>query len=105
MKNTIRTVGVIGLGAMGKGLATSLRRAGHEPHVFDLRHEVATAFAAQGGTASPALAVLGAACDVVVSVVVSVVVNAAQSESLLFGSNSTWTRPSLVVRPRPPVAR
>ena len=101
MKNTIRTVGVIGLGAMGKGLATSLRRAGHEPHVFDLRHEVATAFAAQGGTASPALAVLGAACDVVVSVVV----NAAQSESLLFGSNSTWTRPSLVVRPRPPVAR
>jgi L-threonate 2-dehydrogenase len=75
------TVGVIGLGAMGGGMAKSLRRAGHAPHVFDLRHEVAVAFAAQGGTASPSLAELGAACDVVVSVVV----NAAQTESVLFG--------------------
>ena len=28
-------VGVIGLGAMGRGMAGSLRRAGHELHVCD----------------------------------------------------------------------
>ena len=41
------TVGVIGLGAMGSGMAQSLRRAGHTVHVFDVRREVAAAFAAQ----------------------------------------------------------
>ena len=44
-------VGLVGLGAMGAGMAQSLRRAGHAPHVFDLRREVAQAFARDGGTA------------------------------------------------------
>lgn len=74
-------VGVIGLGAMGNGMAQSLRRAGYVPQVFDVLAEVAKAFAKDGGTASPSLAALGAACDVVVSVVV----NAAQTEAVLFG--------------------
>jgi L-threonate 2-dehydrogenase len=77
------TVGLIGLGAMGNGMAQSLRRAGHAPQVFDVRTEVAKAFAKDGGTACASLAVLGAACDVVVSVVV----NAEQTEAVLFGSN------------------
>ncbi len=72
---------MIGLGAMGAGMAQSLRRAGHAPHVYDIRCEVAQAFAAQGGTACASPAALGAACDVVVSVVV----NAAQTEAVLFG--------------------
>ncbi len=76
-----KTAGVIGLGAMGAGMAQSLRRAGHVPHVYDIRADVAQAFAAQGGTACASPAELGAACDVVVSVVV----NAAQTESVLFG--------------------
>lgn len=76
------TVGVIGLGAMGAGMAQSLRRAGHVPHVYDIRADVAQAFAAQGGTACASPAALGAACDVVVSVVV----NAAQTDSVLFGA-------------------
>lgn len=76
------TVGVIGLGAMGAGMAQSLRRAGHVPHVYDIRADVALAFAAQGGTACASPAALGAACDVVVSVVV----NAAQTDSVLFGA-------------------
>jgi len=75
------TVGLIGLGAMGSGMAASLRRAGHTVHVFDVRREVAQAFAAQGGVAHDSLSSLGAACDVIVSVVV----NAAQTESVLFG--------------------
>ena len=77
------TVGLVGLGAMGLGMAQSLRRAGHAPHVFDLRREVAQDFARDGGTACETLAELGARCDVVVSVVV----NAAQTESVLFGAD------------------
>ncbi len=73
--------GVIGLGAMGSGMAGSLRRAGYPVHVFDVRTEVASAFAQQGGTACASLAEVGAACEVVVSVVV----NAAQTEAVLFG--------------------
>jgi 3-hydroxyisobutyrate dehydrogenase len=79
------TVGLIGLGAMGSGMATSLRRAGHNVHVFDVRREVAVAFAKDGGVAHDSLASLGAACDVIVSVVV----NAAQTESVLFGDGTT----------------
>lgn len=73
--------GVIGLGAMGSGMAASLRRAGHPVQVFDVRTEVAAAFARDGGSACASLAELGAACEVVVSVVV----NAAQTEAVLFG--------------------
>jgi L-threonate 2-dehydrogenase len=76
-----QNVGVIGLGAMGGGMARSLRRHGHAVHVFDVRTEAAQAFAAEGGVACASLAELGAQCDVIVSVVV----NAAQTESVLFG--------------------
>ena len=75
-------VGLIGLGAMGSGMAQSLRRAGHAPCVFDVRTEVAVAFAEGGGTACASLPALGSQCDVVISVVV----NAAQTEAVLFGA-------------------
>ena len=73
--------GVIGLGAMGSGMARSLRRHGSQVRVFDVRREVAQAFAQEGGVACDTLTELGAQCDVIVSVVV----NAAQTESVLFG--------------------
>jgi len=76
-------VGVIGLGAMGLGMAGSLRRAGHTVHVHDVRAEAARAFAAEGGVACDSPAAVAAACEVVVSVVV----NAAQTESVLFGEH------------------
>ncbi len=75
------TVGLIGLGAMGSGMAKSLRRAGHAVHVYDLRREAAQAFAAEGGVACTSPAELAGACQVVISVVV----NAAQTEAVLFG--------------------
>ncbi|MDP1566401.1 MAG: NAD(P)-binding domain-containing protein [Polaromonas sp.] len=83
MKEAVMSLvaGVIGLGAMGSGMAASLRRAGYPVKVFDVRTEVAAAFAQEGGTACASLAELGAASDVVVSVVV----NAAQTEAVLFG--------------------
>ncbi|MDI1239028.1 MAG: NAD(P)-dependent oxidoreductase [Polaromonas sp.] len=73
--------GVIGLGAMGGGMAQSLRRAGYLVHVFDVRPGVAQVFAEGGGVACASPAELAAACDVIVSVVV----NAAQTEAVLFG--------------------
>jgi len=79
-----KQVGVIGLGAMGGGMARSLRRAGHAVHVFDVRADAAQAFAAEGGAAHTSAAELAARCDVVVSVVV----NAAQTEDLLFGTGA-----------------
>ena len=74
-------VGIIGLGAMGSGMAQSIRRAGHVPFVFDMRREVAENFAKEGGVACETLAELGSKADVIVSVVV----NAAQTDSVLFG--------------------
>jgi 3-hydroxyisobutyrate dehydrogenase len=82
-KTSTLRVGVIGLGAMGSGMARTLRSKGHEPVVYDVRADVAQAFARDGGTACASLAELGAACDVVVSVVV----NAAQTEDVLFGKD------------------
>ncbi len=76
-------IGLIGLGAMGRGMAASLRRAGYHVHVCDVRPEAAQAFAADGGTACANPAEVAARCGVVVSVVV----NAAQTEAVLFGEH------------------
>jgi putative dehydrogenase len=76
-------VGLIGLGAMGAGMAGSLRRAGCQVHVYDVRPEAAQRFAADGGVACGSPAEIARACGVIVSVVV----NAAQTESVLFGEN------------------
>jgi 3-hydroxyisobutyrate dehydrogenase len=73
-------VGLIGLGAMGRGMAASLRRGGHEVHVYDVREEAMREFQPHICT-SPAQ--LARECQVVISVVV----NAAQTEAVLFGEN------------------
>jgi L-threonate 2-dehydrogenase len=74
-------VAVIGLGSMGAGMAGSLRRAGFTVAACDVNAEAVARFAAEGGEAahSPADAATGA------DVVVCVVVNAAQTEAVLFG--------------------
>jgi putative dehydrogenase len=76
-----RNVGVIGLGAMGLGVARSLLRAGFRVHACDLRREVLQAFVAEGGVGCASPAELGAQCEVVITLVV----NAAQTETVLFG--------------------
>ncbi|RVU15993.1 L-threonate dehydrogenase [Methylobacterium oryzihabitans] len=72
---------VIGLGSMGYGMAQSLRRAGLGVAGCDVNPDAVARFAAEGGrgAAGPAEAAAGAA------IVVSVVVNAAQTEAVLFG--------------------
>ncbi|GJH19557.1 NAD-binding protein [Caballeronia novacaledonica] len=78
-----RNVGVIGLGAMGMGVARSLLRAGFAVHACDVRKPVLDAFAAEGGIACASPAELGGKCEVVLTVVV----NAAQTEAVLFGES------------------
>jgi L-threonate 2-dehydrogenase len=74
---------VIGLGSMGSGMALSLLRAGFDVCGCDTSAVAMERFAAQGGAtaATPAAAAKGA------DFVVSVVVNAAQTETILFGDN------------------
>ncbi len=82
MTDKNKTAGLIGLGAMGAGIAATLRRAGYQLHVCDARPGAAAAFAAEGGTAHDSPAQLAAQCELIVSVVV----NAAQTEEVLFGA-------------------
>jgi 3-hydroxyisobutyrate dehydrogenase len=78
-----RNVGVIGLGAMGSGVARSLLRAGFRVHACDLRSAVLQAFVDEGGIGCASPAALGAQCEVVVTLVV----NAAQTDAVLFGEH------------------
>lgn len=79
--NPPRPAAVIGLGSMGLGIARSLIRAGHEVRGCDLDKNALEKFAEAGGSAcdTPAAAVHDA------DVVVVVVVNAAQTRTVLFG--------------------
>ncbi len=90
-----RNVGVIGLGAMGLGVARSLLRAGFKVHACDVREEVLNKFVADGGIACASPAAMGMAVDVIVTLVV----NAAQTETVLFGDNgaATTLKPGSVV--------
>ncbi|MFZ1181718.1 MAG: L-threonate dehydrogenase [Herbaspirillum sp.] len=89
-------VGVIGLGAMGLGVARSLLRAGFKVHACDVRREVLDTFAAEGGVTCANPAEMGEMADVVITLVV----NAAQTETVLFsehGAASTLKRGSVVI--------
>src|SRR5947207_3431680 len=76
-------VGLIGLGAMGRGMGSSLRKKGHKVRVFDVRAEAMREFARDGGIVCDNPAQVARDSEVVVSVVV----NAAQTEEVLFGEN------------------
>src|SRR3712207_1132118 len=82
-----RRVAVIGLGSMGYGMAQSLRRAAHDVIGCDITASAVERFVAEGGrgAATPAEAVANA------DIVVSVVVNALQTEALLFGQDGCAT--------------
>lgn len=88
---TQKTVGVVGLGAMGLGIAQTLRRNGYLVHVYDLRPGAAAAFASEGGVACASPAEVAGMVDVLVSVVV----NAEQTQALLFGEQGA----AAVLRP------
>lgn len=75
------TVGVVGLGSMGYGMAGSLARAGFAVTGFDTRPAVVARFAAEHGAGAASAAEAAAEADVVVVVVV----NADQTRQVLLG--------------------
>jgi putative dehydrogenase len=83
MSATERRAAVIGLGSMGFGMAQSLLRNGFQVTGYDIAAESVSRFGAIGGrsAASPAEAARHA------EIVISVVVNSAQTEEVLFGPN------------------
>ena len=78
---SLPTVGVIGLGAMGLGVARTLLRAGYPTLGCDLRPEALRAFERDGGVPCPAPSAMGSRCQVVIVLVV----NEAQTDEALFG--------------------
>ena len=84
MNNRVKTpVGVVGLGAMGMGVAMSLLRAGFEVHACDMRPEAVQKVVDAGGIRAESPAAMANMIDVLITVVVT----ADQTESVLFGEN------------------
>jgi L-threonate 2-dehydrogenase len=79
----MQQIGFIGLGAMGAGMAANLLRAGFQVAGFDLRQAALDELARRGGRPAPTprAAAEGAA------VLILMVVNDAQVEAVLFGTD------------------
>jgi len=82
-RSTGKVLGIVGLGSMGFGAAVTALRKGVSTVGLDTRVEARERFTAEGGRSTDSLAALGAQCDAVVVLVV----NAAQTEEVLFGSD------------------
>jgi len=80
----MKTLGVIGLGSMGYGAAVSALKRGVPTWGLDLNPAACERFAADGGRIAATPAELARNCDVLLLLVV----NAAQTEELLFGSGA-----------------
>ncbi|MCJ7873446.1 NAD(P)-binding domain-containing protein [Phaeobacter sp. J2-8] len=77
---TVHHTSIVGLGSMGYGMAQSLLRAGHIVHGFDINPDTTAKFAEESGQSDPQ-SDAAARTDCLVLVVL----NAAQTESVLFG--------------------
>ena len=82
------TVGVIGLGSMGMGTALVLAERGFAPRGADVRPDAVATLAAAGGTGCASPAELADGCDVLITLVV----NAEQTEQVLFGADGAAAR-------------
>ena len=76
-------IAVIGLGSMGFGMATSLKRKGFEVTGCDVSADPVRRFVEEGGKSARTPAEAAKAADIVISVVL----NAAQTEAILFGKD------------------
>ena len=85
MTEAISRVGVVGLGAMGAGIAQSLVRAGLEVHVCDVRADAVQKLVDAGAHAAASPAAMAEQVDALIIVVV----NALQTEQVLFGSGES----------------
>lgn len=76
----MQKIAIIGLGSMGYGIALSVLRAGHKVYGFDVAPDAMARFQAEGGEKAE-LAEIASQLDAVVVVVL----NAAQTDAVLFG--------------------
>jgi 3-hydroxyisobutyrate dehydrogenase-like beta-hydroxyacid dehydrogenase len=83
MRETLPRVGVIGTGAMGGGVVQSLVRAGIATSARDIRPEAEARAVGHGAERCDSPAALARACDIVVVLVV----DATQVETVLFGED------------------
>lgn len=74
--------GIIGLGSMGYGIAQSVLRAGHQTFGYDVVPAQEQRFVKEGGSENKLQNVVGSLDGIMV-----VVLNAAQTEEVLFGDN------------------
>jgi len=91
-----KVLGVVGLGSMGYGAAVCEMKRGVTTLGLDTTEAARARFVAAGGQLAASLADLGARCDVVQLLVV----NAAQTEAVLFGEQglaATLRRGSVVI--------
>ena len=91
-----KTIGVVGLGNMGMGMAKNLVTAGFHVTAFDLSTERLNSFVEHGGHAATDIAAVGAQSDVVFVMVV----DAAQSKDVIHGDGgllSTMKPQSVIV--------
>jgi len=92
----VLTAGVIGLGSMGLGMAQSMVRRGIRVAGFDLNPAAVAKLADAGGTSASSVADVAKGADVLLVVVV----NAAQTDTVLFGENgaaATMKRGSVII--------
>jgi putative dehydrogenase len=80
--------GIIGLGAMGMGVAESLLRAGFELHAYDVNDQALDKIVDAGAQRAATPAVVGEG----VNLLIILVVNAQQTEDVLFGANGAAAR-------------
>lgn len=79
----VKSVGVIGLGVIGKPIAQRLAGAGFEVFVYDVRSEAISALVAAGAKACASPGEVAKASEIVVSLVS----DAAQTKDVVFGEN------------------
>ncbi|MCC6168879.1 MAG: NAD-binding protein [Caldilineaceae bacterium] len=82
MSHPLPQVGFIGLGAMGRGMAISLLRAGLPVRGYDINPAAVQALVAAGGQAADSAAAAAQDADVLALMVL----NAEQAEAVLFGA-------------------
>ncbi|WP_299830387.1 L-threonate dehydrogenase [uncultured Roseobacter sp.] len=80
-------IAVIGLGSMGYGMAQSLLRAGHTTYGYDINARTTERFQAEGGETEDLSRIVGT-----LDVVVVVVLNAEQTQSVLFDPEGVVAR-------------
>jgi 2-hydroxy-3-oxopropionate reductase len=80
-------IGFIGLGTMGRPMAAHLLKHGYELGVYARRPEAAAALTAAGAVLYPTPAALGAASDIVISMVTAT----RDVEAVLLGSHGAAT--------------